>query len=352
MKAALLTAFNSPLVTADIDTPRITGPHDVIIQVTGAGICGSDVHFSQGAFKDVLGMPAFPYVLGHENAGFVVEVGAAVTTVTSGDAVVVHPHISCGLCRACRRGDETFCEALRFPGIDGRLPGGFAEYLKTSERAVVKLPPGTEPGPMASLADAGLTAYHAVRRALVDLPADGVAVVIGLGGVGYFALQLLRLFSPAKIIVVDRAEDKLQDAADLGADMAITAGPDLTDRMLALSNGVGVDLVMDCVGVKPIPTQGIAMLRRGGVYSALGADNGEACCGTLGLTGRELTIRGNLVGTLGELVELVQIAARGRLRLRHTFYALQEAEKAMHDLRAGTIRGRAVLTPASTMLKH
>lgn len=345
MKAAVLRAFNGPLTIIDVDAPRLDGPDDVIVRITGAGVCGSDVHLIEGAFKDVLGIPQFPYVLGHENAGYVEAIGSAVTTVRIGDPVLVHPHITCGLCRACRRGEESFCAALVFPGIDGRRPGGFAELLRTTERALVRLPAGTDPAPMASLADAGLTAYHAVRRAIGDLAPDGTAVVVGLGGVGIFALQLLRLFSPARLVAVDVSADKLREATRLGADLALPAGGDLVERVHAQSGGAGVDLVLDCVGVKPVPEQSLAMLRRGGVYSVLGADQGEACCGTVAMTGRELTIRGNLVGTLGELGELAQLVVRGRLQLVQRLYALTDATQAVDDLRHGRVHGRAVLVP-------
>ncbi len=345
MKAAVLNEFNGDLDLIDVEAPQVSHPSDVIVRITGAGVCGSDVHWIQGAFKDILGAPQFPYILGHENAGYVEAVGEAVTTLRIGDPVLAHPHITCGLCRACRRNEASFCESLRFPGIDGRSPGGFAEFMRTSEHALVKLPPGTDPAPMASLADAGLTAYHAVRRACGDLPADGAAVVIGLGGVGYFALQLLRAFSPARLIAVDLRPEKLDNAGTLGADLALPAGEDLVERVLQATGGAGVDLVMDCVGIAPVPEQSLAMLRRGGVYSALGADTGEACCGTLALTGRELTIKGNLVGTLGELTELAHMAVNGRIQLTQTSYPLRDANRALQDLRHGRIQGRAVLVP-------
>lgn len=345
MKAAVLNDFNSDLEVVDVDAPESLKAGEVIVRVTGAGVCGSDVHWIEGAFKDVLGPPEFPYVLGHENAGYVEAVGEGVTTLRVGDPVLAHPHITCGVCRACRRNEASFCESLRFPGIDGRSPGGFAELLRTTEHALVKLPDGTDPAPMASLADAGLTAYHGVRRACGDLPADGTAVVVGIGGVGYFALQLLRAFSPAHLIAVDLHPEKLDEAAALGADTALPAGDDLVERVMEATGGAGVDLVMDCVGIAPVPEQSLAMLRRGGVYSALGADTGEACCGTLALTGRELTIRGNLVGTLGELAELAQLAVRDRIRLTQTFFPLEEANRALDRLRSGSLMGRAVLVP-------
>jgi len=346
MRAAILTAFDTPLEIAELPAPSPSSPHDVLVRVAGAGVCGSDVHLVEGMFESVLGQPKFPYVLGHENAGYVEAIGEAVSTVKVGDPVLVHPHITCGLCRSCRRGDEAFCEALAFPGIDGQTPGGFAEIFRTSERSIIKLPNGTNPAPLAPLADAGLTAYHAVRRAVPDLPPDGTAVVVGLGGIGYFVLQLLRVFSPAHIIAVDVNEEKIRLGQRLGADAALRSGPDLVDNILKITDGVGADLVMDCVGVEPIPSQALDMLRRGGTYSVLGADKGEACCGTVALTGRELTLRGNLVGTLGELSELVQIVIRNRLALTQTFYPLGKAADAVEDLRKGRVEGRAVIVPA------
>jgi D-arabinose 1-dehydrogenase-like Zn-dependent alcohol dehydrogenase len=346
MKASVLTAFNSELVLSDVEAPRIDQATDVIVRITGAGVCGSDVHLIEGAFKDFMGKPDFPYVMGHENAGYIEAIGDAVSTVRIGDPVLVHPHISCGLCRACRRNEAAFCESMLFPGIDGRSPGGFAELLRTSEHAVVKLPAGTDTAPMASLADAGLTAYHAVRRASSELAADGTAVIVGVGGVGYFALQLLRIFSPARLIAVDLSSEKLAEAKTLGADLCMLAGEDLVERVMEATDGTGVDLVMDCVGIAPVPEQSLAMLRRGGIYSVLGADKGEACCGTLAITGRELTIQGNLVGTLGELTELAHLAVRGRIQLLQTFYPLEDANRALSDLRHGTVQGRAVLVPS------
>jgi len=346
MRAAILTAFDTPLEIAELPAPSPGSPHDVLVRVAGAGVCGSDVHLIEGMFESVLGQPKFPYVLGHENAGYIEAIGEGVSTVKVGDPVLVHPHITCGLCRSCRRGDEAFCEALAFPGIDGQTPGGFSEIFRTSERSIIKLPNGTNPAPLAPLADAGLTAYHAVRRAIPDLPPDGTAVVVGIGGIGYFVLQLLRVFSPANIVGVDVSEEKIRLGQRLGADATLESGPDLVDDVLKLTDGAGADLVMDCVGVEPIPSQALDMLRRGGTYSVLGADKGEACCGTVALTGRELTLRGNLVGTLGELSELVQIVIRNRLALTQTFYPLQRAAEAVEDLRNGHVEGRAVIVPA------
>jgi D-arabinose 1-dehydrogenase-like Zn-dependent alcohol dehydrogenase len=342
VKAAALTAYNE-FELIDVPDPQVEDPQDVVIKVAGAGVCGSDQHLSEGELRAYIGEIEFPFILGHENCGHVVSVGAGVKTVAPGDPVLLHPHISCGLCRACRRGDETFCERLRFPGVDG-TPGGFAEFMKTSERALIKLPDGTDPFPLAALTDAGLTAYHAVRGQIGDLPPDGTAVVIGLGGVGRFVLELLSIFSPARLVAVDISRDHLAIADSVGA-TAVLGDENAAAAIREAAGGRGADLVVDCVGVKGTPELAIEVLDRGGHLSVVGAGDGEVCCATPPMTGRELSFEASLVGTLGELTELVDIALRGRISIEHVEYPLAEAARAMNDLRSGGVNGRAVLRP-------
>ena len=161
-----------------------------------------------------MGTP-LPYILGHENAGWVHEVGSAVTNVAVGDTVILHPTPTCGLCHACRAGDDMHCENNTFPGLS--TDGGMAEYLLTTARACVKLDPKTQPQDVAALADAGITAYHAVRKALPLLYPGTTAVVIGAGGLGHIGVQCLAALSATRIIVVDRNPDALKLAEQLGA---------------------------------------------------------------------------------------------------------------------------------------
>ena len=165
MIAARLHRYHDPLTVEQIAEPEITGPHDVIVRLGGAGLCRTDLHIQEGQWAEKSGVE-LPYVLGHENAGWVHEIGSAVSNVEVGDTVIVHPLVTCGLCRACRAGDDVHCENNLFPGIS--VDGGFAELLKTSARSVVKLDPSLHPKDIAALADAGLTAYHAVKKAVVD----------------------------------------------------------------------------------------------------------------------------------------------------------------------------------------
>ena len=169
MIAARLHRYHDPLTVESVPEPTITGPHDVIVRLGGAGLCRTDLHIQEGQWAEKSGVE-LPYTLGHENAGWVHEIGSDVSNVEVGDTVIVHPLVTCGLCRACRAGDDVHCENSTFPGIS--VDGGFADLLKTGARSVVKLDPVLEPKDIAALADAGLTAIHAVKKAASD-PAPG-----------------------------------------------------------------------------------------------------------------------------------------------------------------------------------
>jgi len=159
MKAVRLHHYHEQPKIDQVAEPRIIGPLDVIVRIGGAGLCRTDLHIIEGQWAEITGV-TLPYTLGHENAGWVHEIGSAVSNVAVGDTVIVHPLITCGLCRACRAGNDMHCINSAFPGVS--VDGGMANFLKTSARAVVKLDPSLQPKDIAALADAGLTAYHAV----------------------------------------------------------------------------------------------------------------------------------------------------------------------------------------------
>ena len=161
----------------------------MIVKIGGAGVCRTDLHIILGQWAEAMNQ-SLPYTIGHENAGWVHEVGSAVTNVAVGDTVILHPTPTCGLCRACRAGQDMHCANGFFPGLD-RNDGGMAEYLLTSARACVKLDPETQPKDVAALADAGITAYHAVRKAIPQLYPGTSCVVIGAGGLGHIGIQCL-----------------------------------------------------------------------------------------------------------------------------------------------------------------
>src|SRR5687768_4244533 len=258
MKAARLHAYHEPLKLDEVDEPAITGPLDVIVKIGAAGLCRTDLHIQEGQWAEKSGVQ-LPYTPGHENAGWVHEVGAGVTNVEVGDTVIIHPFITCGLCRACRRGDDMHCENGSFPGIN--RDGGFAEYLQTSARSVVKLDPSLEPASIAALADAGLTAIHAVKRAIPVLGPGTKAVVIGAGGLGHIGIQCLKAYTPTEIIVVDPNEKALALAKELGADHTVQADGSQRDAVKGITDGMGAEAIIDFVGEKGAIEDGIEMVQ-------------------------------------------------------------------------------------------
>jgi NAD+-dependent secondary alcohol dehydrogenase Adh1 len=341
MKAVRLHAFHTPPVVDDVPEPKITGPLDVIVRIGGAGVCRTDLHIIEGQWDAAMGTP-LPYTLGHENAGWVQEVGTAVTSVAPGDTVILHPTPTCGLCRACRAGDDMHCIASTFPGLS--TDGGMAEYLLTSARACVKLDSQTRPQDVAALADAGITAYHAVRKAIPLLYPGTTCVVIGAGGLGHIGVQCLAALTATKIIVVDRNPDALKLAEQLGAQHTVVADGNQVAMVRDLTGGAGAEVVLDFVAEQGAEHDGWAMTGRAGSYFVIGY-GGTVQIPTLDIISTERNIVGNIVGTYNELAELMALAQAGKVTLHTRTYPLDAAADALADLEAGRIRGRAILIP-------
>ena len=341
MKAVRLHAFHTQPVIDDVPEPTISGPLDVIVKVGGAGVCRTDLHIIEGQWDAAMGTP-LPYVLGHENAGWVHEVGAAVTNLQVGDTVIVHPTPTCGLCRACRAGQDMHCSASSFPGLS--CDGGMAEYLLTSARACVKLDPQTRPQDVAALADAGITAYHAVRKATPLLYPGTTCVVIGAGGLGHIGIQCLAALTATTTIVVDRNPDALKLAEQLGAHHTVVADGSQVAAVQELTGGAGADVVLDFVAEQGAEHDGFAMTARAGSYYVIGY-GGTVTIPTLDIILTERNIVGNIVGTYNELAELMVLAQAGQVALHTRTYPLDAATAAFADLDAGRVRGRAILVP-------
>src|SRR6202042_2879377 len=243
MKAARLHAYHEPLKLESIDEPKITGPLDVIVRIGAAGLCRTDLHIQEGQWAEK-SQVVLPYTPGHENAGWVHEIGSGVSNVVVGDPVIVPPFISCGLCPPCRRGDDMHCLNGSFPGIN--RDGGFANFLQTSARSVAKLAPTLGPKDIAALADAGLTAIHAVKKAIPVLEPGTTAVVIGAGGLGHIGIQCLKAMTSAQIIVVDPSEKALALAGELGADHTVKVeGSKHVDTVREMTDGLGAEAIID-----------------------------------------------------------------------------------------------------------
>ena len=341
MKAVRLHSFHATPAVDDVPEPRVSGPLDVIVKIGGAGVCRTDLHIIDGQWDAAMGTP-LPYILGHENAGWVHEVGSAVTNVAIGDTVILHPTPTCGLCRACRAGDDMHCEHSEFPGLS--RDGGMAEYLLTSARACVKLDPQTKPQDVAALADAGITAYHAVRKAIPLLYPGTTAVVIGAGGLGHIGIQCLAALTATRIVVVDRNPDALKLAEQLGADVTVVADGGHVNAVKDMTNGTGADVVLDFVAEQGAEADGWNMTRPAGSYFVIGY-GGTVHVPTLDIISTERNIIGNIVGTYNELAELMALAQSGKVTLHTRTYPLAAAADALADLDAGRVRGRAILIP-------
>src|SRR6266699_2576735 len=341
MKAVRLHRYGQEPVVEEVAEPKMTGPFDVIVRIGGAGLCRTDLHIIEGQWAEKSGVQ-LPYTLGHENAGWVEAIGSAVSNVATGDTVIVHPLITCGLCRACRAGNDMHCSNSSFPGIS--IDGGMANFLKTTARAVVKLDPSLAPQDIAALADAGLTAYHAVKKAVAILYPGTKVVVIGAGGLGHIGIQCLKALTPAEIIVVDRSPEALALTKSWGADHLVLADGHQVEKVLELTDGQGAEAVIDFVGERGAEHDAVRMLRRAGSHYIVGY-GGNLNVPTIDIISTEINFIGNLVGTYNDLAELMSLTAQGKVKLHTAIYSLDAALDAIHDLDSGKLRGRGILVP-------
>lgn len=330
------------VVEVPIPTP---GSHEVRVKVAGNGLCHSDLTIVRmpAAIGDALGWN-LPFTLGHEIAGWVDAIGAAVDGFAPGDPVaLVSPH-SCGECRACLRGDDNLCPH----GARGRgygADGGLAEYvLARAPRDVLPLV-DVDPVRAGPLTDAGATSHHAVARALPLLAQGGAtAVVIGAGGLGSFAVQILRAISDARVIAVDLNPSRLDYARELGAHGTLDGVSDTTVAEIRdLTDGIGADAVLDFVGDDATVAAGIGAVRAGGAYGLVGAGGGSLrrpWFGALPDDGEVFTFQGS---TIADARAVIDLAESGRIHSDVDVFELARVADAYGALEGGTLRGRAVV---------
>jgi NAD+-dependent secondary alcohol dehydrogenase Adh1 len=234
------------------------------------------------------------------------------------------------------------CVNHNFTGLT--VDGGFADYVLVRERSVIKLPEGLEPAAVAPHADAGLTAYHAIRRMAGRMKPGTTAVVMGIGGVGHIAVQLARELGSSRVIAIDTEDERLALARELGADEAVKGGDGAPDAVRELTDGRGADVVFDFVGTDATHATSMAMLANAGTFSVIGY-GGTFPVPSLMLVSQEQSVVGNLVGSWTDLYELIQLHAAGRLTLRVETHPFESINDVLDKLRAGGILGRAVLVP-------
>jgi NAD+-dependent secondary alcohol dehydrogenase Adh1 len=340
MKAARLFAYDKPLRLVDVETPILKNPSDVLVRVTGAGVCHTDLHIVEGVWKEKVQV-ALPYTLGHENAGIVEEVGPAATSVRKGEKVILHPVLPDGLCRACRIGEDMHCENLVFPGITA--DGGFAQYIRTSERSLVRLNE-LEPADVAPLADAGLTAIRAVKKTASRTTSGSHVIVQGVGGLGHIALQLLRCMTNAYVTAADVVESKLRLAEKMGAHHVVDARRDPVKQVMDITRGRGAEVVIDLVGNDQTLANGMKMLRKGGSLVIVGY-GGTANLKAIDMIFSEFSVLGSLVGNWDELRELIELTRQGKVRVLTKKGKLDEVNEMLDQLKKGTLEGRGVVIP-------
>ena len=346
MQAARLHEYTDEMSEAlqidEVDRPTVTTSNGVVVEVNGAGWCQTDNHIIEGMWTEYVDQ-TLPMTLGHENAGTVVETGDEVQLVEEGDTVICHPVQTCGICRPCRQGEDMYCENNEFNGLT--TDGGFAEYLSTNERAVIPLPDGVDPIDIAPHADAGITAYHAAKKAVRELNPGDTTVVIGIGGLGHIGLQCVDAMSATDIVAVDVKPEALDLASQLGATQTVNPRDEnLVAEIDALTDGTGAAQVLDFVGADETTEYAPDIVAAGGDHHIIGY-GGHVHEPSQALVNGEFTFRGTLVGRYTELQELVALVERGDVELRTTRYGLDEVNTVAERLEHGEIEGRAVITP-------
>ena len=350
MRALRLMEWKSDPVLVEVADPS-PGPGQVVIRVGGAGACHSDLHLMHEFEAGQLGWGP-PFTLGHENAGWVHSLGPGVSGLEVGQPVAVYGPWGCGTCERCRLGIETYCEdqdAAPVPGGGGGLglDGGMAEFMLVPDaRHLVPLPAGLDPVTAAPLTDAGLTPYHAVRRSWAKLPPGATAVVIGVGGLGHLGVQILKATTAARIIAVDTRPDALALARDLGADLTVASGEAAADQIREATGGRGADVVLDFVGADATLALGAAAARTAGDLTIVGIAGGTLPVSFFSVP-YEVSVQTTYWGSRPELIEVLDLGARGMLRPKVTTFALEEATDAYRQLLAGELTGRAVIEPTA-----
>jgi propanol-preferring alcohol dehydrogenase len=346
MHAVQLTAWEGSPELCEVPRP-VPAPSQVLVEVRGAGLCHSDLHlmhWPSGTLPYEL-----PFTLGHEVAGTVAALGPGAHGVDLGEPVLVYGPWGCGTCARCAVGEEHLC--LRASTLPGRgcglgRDGGLAEYvIVPSPRLLVPIG-DLDPADAAPLGDAALTPYHAIRRAMSLLRPGATAVVIGVGGLGHVAVQLLNALTPARIVAVDTRAEALQLARRHGADAALPAAG-LTARALRAETGrAGATLVIDCVGVDSTLSLAAETVSAGGHVAILGVGLGTFPM-RFGAVPMETPVVFSNWGTREELSEVVALARAGAIHIEVERIPLAGVVDAYERLDAGEVRGRVVAVPGA-----
>jgi propanol-preferring alcohol dehydrogenase len=353
MKCYQVAAFGAPLVAAEAPAPTPTGT-EVLLEVVAAGVCHSDLHLWEGGYDLGHGKRlslkdrgiALPLTMGHETAGRVAATGPDATDVTVGRSYLVYPWIGCGRCPACLRGDENLCATPNFLGI--HRDGGYADHILAPHPKYLVDIEGLDPLKMAPFACSGLTAFSALKKVAATLK-DAPVVIFGAGGLGLICIEILKALGGKGAVVLDIDPVKREAAKKNGALATVDPrAPDALKQLIAAADGPAV-AVIDFVGSSETTALGFDALGKGGKLVIVGLYGGSASWSLPLIPMKAVSIVGSYVGNLAELRELVDLVRAGKVTpLQVTRCALHDADKALNDLRAGRIVGRAVLAPECT----
>lgn len=337
MKAAVLEKLMAPLTLKEVPVPPLRHG-EVLVRTRACGICGTDLHIWEGkGYK-----PALPRILGHEPAGVVHAVGEGVSRLQVGDRVVPNIFFTCGECYNCRTNRETLC--TNFSGALGvGIDGGYAEYFRAPERNLFVLPDNVPFDVGAVIADAVVTAVHAVRRRAM-VKAGEALLVIGTGGVGQSVVQVAKK-SGARVIAVGRREARLEQARKLGADAVIDSSKeDVGEACRSATGGEGADVVIDNVGSRETLSQAVASLRKGGRVVVVGETDDTIPLSTFQLCTNEFKVVGSRSGGRQDTVEAIELVSSGGVTpFVSDRFPLEKINDAFSRVGGGRVMGRAVI---------
>ena len=343
MKAVRLHEYHKRPSVDDVPEPKVSGPLDVLVRIGAAPGCAAPTCTSTKANGHRSRIRSCRSPSGMRTPAGSRRSARRWSTSPPGDTVILHPLVTCGQCRACRDGDDMHCANGIFPGVDG-TDGGMAEYLLTGARNCVKLDPSLQPADIAALADAGLTAYHAVKSRPPAVPGDQGSwswVPVASGTSACRPSRRLRRPRSSWSIATRRP------STWSGAWAPITRSPgggSLKDNVLELTDGQGAEVVFDFVGEQGAETVNWDLTKRAGSHYIIGY-GGTVQVPTIHIISTERNIVGNLVGTYNDLAELMALTAQGKVQLHTRTYPLDAVNDAMDDLDAGRLQGRGILVP-------